>query len=78
MWPRQLRGGAGAGRVHTTALPVVSELAPLYAGADQGAIAALLAKLGVERSLHQKLDQVRSELQLRVMQARPPPPPPKP
>jgi len=55
-------------RVHTMSMPVVGELAPLYAGADQGAIAALLAKLGVERSLHQKLDQVRTELQTRVMQ----------
>lgn len=54
-------------RVHTMALPVTSDLPALYAGADQGAITALLAKLSVERMLHRKLEEVRSDMQHRLM-----------
>lgn len=54
-------------RVHTLAVPVVPELPALYAGADAGAIAAILAKLAVEKSLHGKLEDTRSQLAARVV-----------
>ncbi len=47
------------GRVHTISVPVVSELHQLYAAADEGAIATLLAKLAVEKSYVAKLDDTR-------------------
>lgn len=56
-------------RVHTMALPVVTDLAHMYACADQGAIAALLAKVSVERMLHHKLSDVRGDMQHRLMKA---------
>jgi protein transport protein SEC24 len=37
--------------VHTLAVPVVSELAELYAATDCGAAVTMLAKLSVEKSL---------------------------
>jgi len=40
-------------------LPAVGELHQLYAAADEGAIAALLAKLAVEKSYVAKLDETR-------------------
>lgn len=43
-------------RVHTLAVPIAQDLNALYAGADAGAVAALLAKLAVEKSLHGKLE----------------------
>ena len=46
-------------RVHTMSLPAVGELHQLYAAADEGAIAALLAKLAVEKSYVAKLDETR-------------------
>ena len=49
-------------RVHTISVPVVSELHQMYAAADQGAIAALLAKLAIEKSYVAKLDDTRQVL----------------
>ncbi len=53
-------------RVHTAAIPVVSDLLDLYKATDCGAVAALLAKTSVERSLSAKLDDVRVQLQQRL------------
>ena len=47
-------------RVHTLALPVVSDLIELYKAGDAGGTAALLAKVSVERSYSAKLDDVRT------------------
>lgn len=55
-------------------LPVVEDLAPLYAGVDQGATVALLAKLSVERMLHKQLKEVRNDLNTRVMKVGTPAP----
>lgn len=43
-------------RVHTLAVPIAQDLNALYAGADTGAIASIIAKLAVEKSLHGKLE----------------------
>ncbi|KAG7669812.1 hypothetical protein Ndes2437B_g05999 [Nannochloris sp. 'desiccata'] len=56
-------------RVHTAAIPVVSDLLDLYKATDCGAVAALLAKTSVERSLSAKLDDVRAQLQQRLAAA---------
>ncbi len=48
-------------------MPVVPDLPPMYAGADAGAIATILAKLAVEKSLHGKLEDARSQLGQRVV-----------
>ncbi|EFN54134.1 hypothetical protein CHLNCDRAFT_135519 [Chlorella variabilis] len=54
-------------RVHTLALPVVSDLIDLYKQSDAGATAALMGKLSVERSYSAKLDDVRTSLQQRLV-----------
>lgn len=56
-------------RVHTAALPIVSDLVELYRSSDAGATAALLAKVAVERSLSAKLDEVRNGVQSRLAAA---------
>lgn len=56
-------------RVHTMALPVVSELIDLYKQSDAGATATLLGKMSVERSYSAKLDDVRSAMQQRLVAA---------
>jgi protein transport protein SEC24 len=56
-------------RVHTAAIPVVSDLLELYKATDCGAVAALLAKTSVERSLSAKLDDVRAQVQQRLAAA---------
>ena len=55
-------GGERRIRVHTSALPVVSDLAELYRSADPGACAALLGKAAVERSYGAKLEEVRASV----------------
>jgi hypothetical protein len=47
-------------RVHTAAVPVVNDLQQMYAAVDEGATAALLAKLAVEKSQSAKLEEARS------------------
>lgn len=59
-------GGERRIRVHTLALPVVSELGDLYRSADAGCTAALLAKLAVERAMASRLDDVRTAAQQRL------------
>lgn len=53
-------------RVHTLALPVVSDLADLYRAVDGGATAAMLAKLAVEKAYGARLDETRAAIQHKV------------
>ena len=50
-------------RVHTCALPIVSEMIDLYKGCDAGCTIALMGKVSVEKSYSSKLDVVRGNLQ---------------
>ncbi|KAK2079444.1 hypothetical protein QBZ16_003136 [Prototheca wickerhamii] len=56
-------------RVHTAALPVVSDVAEMYRALDAGATVALLGKAAVERSLASKLEDVRATTQHRLLLA---------
>ncbi|TKY58845.1 transport protein Sec24 [Spatholobus suberectus] len=56
-------------RVHTMAVPVVTELADIYRLADTGAIVSLLSRLAIEKTLSQKLEDARSSVQLRIVKA---------
>ncbi|KAJ3118535.1 COPII subunit [Phlyctochytrium bullatum] len=49
-------------RVLTLAIPVTNNLADVFASADQFAIAALLAKKGIERSLISKIEDAREAI----------------
>eukprot|EP00047_Mylnosiga_fluctuans_P023595 m.142118 g.142118 ORF g.142118 m.142118 type:complete len:642 (-) comp9640_c0_seq6:98-2023(-) len=49
-------------RVHTLAVPVTSDLPTVFANADGQAIAALVAKLAVDRALSAKVDEARQAL----------------
>ena len=49
-------------RVHTLALPIVSDLGALFKNSDAQAIAALMAKMTVERALTSKLQEAREAL----------------
>lgn len=49
-------------RVHTLCLPVTTELSAVHAAADQQAIAALLAKMAVDRTLSSSLGDARDAL----------------
>ncbi|GLC34598.1 hypothetical protein PLESTB_001244000 [Pleodorina starrii] len=53
-------------RVHTMAVPVVSELSELYSATDAGAMACMLAKLSVEKYLTARLDETRTALHTRL------------
>ncbi|EFJ52467.1 hypothetical protein VOLCADRAFT_72688 [Volvox carteri f. nagariensis] len=53
-------------RVHTMAVPVVSELSDLYNNTDAGAMSCMLAKLSVEKYLSSRLDETRQSLHLRL------------
>ena len=54
-------------RVHTMAIPVVADVSEMYKAADGPACAALLAKLGVEKSYSSKLVDARSAVQLKTV-----------
>ncbi|XP_011021713.1 PREDICTED: protein transport protein Sec24-like At3g07100 [Populus euphratica] len=56
-------------RVHTAAVPVVTDLGEMYRQADTGAIVSLFARLAIEKSLSHKLEDARSSVQLRVVKA---------
>eukprot|EP00798_Chlamydomonas_sp_ICE-L_P002521 gene2521-5474_t len=47
-------------RVHTLSVPVVGELSDLYKGCDSAALACMLAKVSVEKSLTSTLDETRN------------------
>ncbi|KAI8854513.1 hypothetical protein BC829DRAFT_424511 [Chytridium lagenaria] len=49
-------------RVLTLAVPITANLADVFASADQFAIAALLAKKGIERSLISKIEDARDAI----------------
>ena len=53
--------------VHTLEAPVVGDIADLYRGIDGGACAALLAKLAVEKSYVDKMDETRNALQVSLL-----------
>ena len=53
-------------RVHTAAVPVVPDLPDLYRAVDGGAMAALLAKLAVEKAYGARLDETRAAIQHKV------------
>lgn len=56
-------------RVHTLAVPVVSDLGEMFRKVDGGAMAAMTAKLAVERSYSATLEESRQSLQNKVGQA---------
>ncbi|CAI8615333.1 unnamed protein product [Vicia faba] len=56
-------------RVHTMAVPVVTDLADLYRLADTGALVSLFSRLANEKTLSQKLEDARSAVQLRIVKA---------
>ncbi|KAK7284452.1 hypothetical protein RJT34_19198 [Clitoria ternatea] len=56
-------------RVHTMAVPVVTDLADIYRLADTGAIVSLLSRLAIEKTLSQKLEDARSVVQQRIVKA---------
>ncbi|GFR98794.1 SEC24 family, member A [Elysia marginata] len=49
-------------RVHTLCVPVTNQLSEIFAGADQQAIAALLAKMAVDRSLNSAISDARDAM----------------
>ncbi|KAG0473484.1 hypothetical protein HPP92_015341 [Vanilla planifolia] len=56
-------------KVHTSAVPVVPDLAEMYRQADTGAIMSLLSRLAIENSLSSKLDDARHRIQLRIVKS---------
>ncbi|KAK9794070.1 hypothetical protein WJX73_006515 [Symbiochloris irregularis] len=56
-------------RVHTLEAPVVADMADLYRGIDGGACATLLAKLAVEKSYSDKMDETRNTFQHKLVLA---------
>ncbi|XP_062002530.1 protein transport protein SEC24 A [Rosa rugosa] len=56
-------------RVHTAAVPVVTDLGEMYRQADTGAIVTLLSRLAIEKTLSSKLEDARNSLQLRIVKA---------
>eukprot|EP00198_Chlamydomonas_reinhardtii_P012637 XP_001701974.1 COP-II coat subunit [Chlamydomonas reinhardtii] len=53
-------------RVHTMAVPIVSELADMFAATDAGAMTTMMAKLSVEKYLSSRLDETRQSLHARL------------
>ncbi|CAL8469171.1 g8712 [Coccomyxa elongata] len=56
-------------RVHTMAMPVVTEVQDLFRAVDGGATLALLAKLAMEKASTSKLDDTRSAIQTKLVLA---------
>ncbi|CAI0437424.1 unnamed protein product [Linum tenue] len=56
-------------RVHTAAAPVVSDLGEMYRQADTGAIVSMLSRLAIEKTMSSKLEDVRSNVHLRIVKA---------
>lgn len=54
-------------RVHTMAVPVVSDLGEMYKAADGAACASLLSRLAVEKSLTARLEDARQAVAARVL-----------
>lgn len=49
-------------RVHTLCVPITNQLSDVFANADQQAIAALLAKMAVDRTISSSLDDARDAM----------------
>lgn len=47
------------------AVPIVSELADMFAATDAGAMTTMMAKLSVEKYLSSRLDETRQSLHAR-------------
>lgn len=60
-------GGERRIRVHTLAVPVVSDLGEMYKAADGAASASLLARLAVEKTLTARLEDARQAVAARVL-----------
>jgi len=60
-------GGERRIRVHTMAVPVVSDLGEMYKAADGPACASLLARLAVEKTLTSRLEDSRQAVVSRVL-----------
>ncbi|MCL7045120.1 hypothetical protein MKW94_012968 [Papaver nudicaule] len=56
-------------RVHTAAVPVVSDLGEMYRQADIGATISLLSRLAIETSLSDKLEEACRSVQQRIVKA---------
>ncbi|KAI3968188.1 hypothetical protein MKX01_018491 [Papaver californicum] len=56
-------------RVHTAAVPVVSDLGEMYRQADIGATISLLSRLAIETSLSNKLEEACRSVQQRIVKA---------
>ncbi|KAK7269462.1 hypothetical protein RIF29_22188 [Crotalaria pallida] len=56
-------------RVHSLAVPVVTDLGEMYRLADTGAIATLFSRLAIEKTSSHKLEEARSAVQLRIVKA---------
>lgn len=61
----------GLGRVHTMAMPVVTEVQDLFRAVDGGATLTLLAKLAMEKACTSKLDDTRNAIQVLPSLVRP-------
>ena len=59
------------GRVHTMAMPVVTEVQDLFRAVDGGATLTLLAKLAMEKACTSKLDDTRNAIQVLPSLVRP-------
>ncbi|KAE9618908.1 putative von Willebrand factor, type A, Zinc finger, Sec23/Sec24-type, sec23/Sec24, trunk [Lupinus albus] len=56
-------------RVHSAAVPVVTDLGEMYRLADTGAIASLFSRIAIEKMLSHKLEEARGAVQLRIVKA---------
>lgn len=54
-------------RVHTMAVPVVTDIAEMYRAVDGGAMGAFMARLGVERSLTVRLQDAREAVMSKLV-----------
>ncbi|CAL0300149.1 unnamed protein product [Lupinus luteus] len=56
-------------RIHSAAVPVVTDLGEMYRLADTGAIASLFSRIAIEKALSHKLEEARGVVQLRIVKA---------
>ena len=54
-------------RVHTMAVPVVTDIAEMYRAVDSGAMGAFMARLGAERTLSVRLQDAREAVMAKVV-----------
>ncbi|XP_058104193.1 protein transport protein SEC24 A-like [Magnolia sinica] len=56
-------------RVHTAAVPVVTDLGEMYRHADIGAIVSVLSRLAIEKTLSHTLEEARQTVKLIIVKA---------